>query len=332
METRSYEFRNYETAPDNVAKTYKQMHQHQDLSFVSQMHGVFAGKKGYRTIKGEKIRIPFEDVPAVLDKIVDESDPDTGLPQIYHAYQTGEALRGYLDPSDSSRLRKGIRIKDLFSDEEWQRLPLYYQARFSGNLHQLYSHIKDWSWLPLIGFLHDSGKVLADKQWGALPQWAVVGDTFPVGAPFSTANIYSDSGFYQHNPDLNIKANTLTRFGIYKKHCGLDQVKMSWGHDEYMYSVLHRTPTIFPDEALYIIRFHSFYPWHTPRNGVRGYTELAKHHDWMMLPLLKAFQKSDLYSKTTEMPDQETLQKYYMDLLHRYIPAQQESAAAKIKW
>ena len=41
---------------------------------------------------------------------------------------------------------------------------------------------------------------------------------------------------------------------------GLDNVKMSWGHDEYLYQIVK---DYLPQEALYMIRYHSFYPWHT---------------------------------------------------------------------
>jgi inositol oxygenase len=36
-------------------------------------------------------------------------------------------------------------------------------------------------WLHLCGLLHDMGKVLSLPSFGSLPQWAVVGDTYPVG-------------------------------------------------------------------------------------------------------------------------------------------------------
>ena len=53
---------------------------------------------------------------------------------------------------------------------------------------------------------------------------------------------------------------------------------MSWGHDEYMAQVLENNldKHQLPDEAIYMIRFHSFYPWHTPKSKTRGYQEYAK--------------------------------------------------------
>ena len=58
---------------------------------------------------------------------------------------------------------------------------------------------------------------------------------------------------------------------------------MSWGHDEYMYQVLKNHPTCtLPDEGLYAIRFHSFYPWHTGRD----YTFFEDETDKKMYPWL----------------------------------------------
>lgn len=336
MQDRKDEFRDYSDTKDSVKRTYKKMQRRQTLDFVSEMKAKYATEDGYTNKKGKKIRKRFEDAFVELDKIIDESDPDTDLPQIYHAYQTGEALRSYLNPNDQSKLRTDISVRALFTDKEWESLSPQHQKKFSGMLHELYPGITDWSWLPLIGFLHDCGKVLAAKQWGKLPQWAVVGDTFPVGAPFSKANVFSECGFFARNPDLNIDDNKKKKFGRYKRHCGLDNVDMSWGHDEYFYSVLHRTVNHLPDEALYIVRFHSFYPWHTPRDGLRGYSELANETDWQRLPLLKAFQRSDLYSKAAAMPDQETLKRYYLQLLERYVPGREPAhynfRPAQIKW
>lgn len=41
---------------------------------------------------------------------------------------------------------------------------------------------------------------------------------------------------------------------MYKPHCGLDNVTLSWGHDEYLYRVLKHNKTKLPDSALCMIR------------------------------------------------------------------------------
>jgi inositol oxygenase len=50
---------------------------------------------------------------------------------------------------------------------------------------------------------------------------------------------------------------------MYEPNVGVDNLLMSWGHDEYMYRVLLHNKSTLPKQALNIIRFHSFYPWHS---------------------------------------------------------------------
>jgi inositol oxygenase len=108
-------------------------------------------------------------------------------------------------------------------------------------------------WFVLTGFIHDMGKVLC--LFGEA-QWAVVGDTFPVGCQFSDKIVYPE--FFKDNPDINDERYN-TKYGVYKPNCGLDNVHMSWGHDEYLY---HITKDYLPEPALYMIRYHSFYSHH----------------------------------------------------------------------
>lgn len=50
---------------------------------------------------------------------------------------------------------------------------------------------------------------------------------------------------------------------MYEPNCGVQNLMMSWGHDEYLYRFLKHNKSTLPDEARNIIRFHSFYPWHS---------------------------------------------------------------------
>jgi inositol oxygenase len=104
-------------------------------------------------------------------------------------------------------------------------------------------------WFVLTGLLHDLGKVLC--LFGE-PQWAVVGDTFPVGCQFDERIVYHE--FFEENPDAHDPRYN-TRLGHYDENCGLQNVLMSWGHDEYLYHVVKE---YLPEPALYMIRFHSF--------------------------------------------------------------------------
>lgn len=54
-------------------------------------------------------------------------------------------------------------------------------------------------------------------------------DTFVVGCKFSEKIIYPET--FAGNPDFNDPVYS-TEYGVYSPHCGLENVMLSWGHDE----------------------------------------------------------------------------------------------------
>ena len=94
----------------------------------------------------------------------------------------------------------------------------------------------------------------------------------PLGCAFSDANVYPES--FKENSDLNI-ADYQTPLGVYAANAGLDKVTLCWGHDEYMYLVAR---DYLPEPALYMIRYHSFYPGHS----TSAYDGLFNDHDRKM--------------------------------------------------
>ena len=253
------DFRNYEApqvtdALARVREFYRQNHTHQTLDFVKEKKADFLSFSRQRMTPWEALNY--------LNTLVDDSDPDTALPQIDHLLQTAEAMRADGQPD----------------------------------------------WMVLTGFVHDLGKVLC--LFGE-PQWAVVGDTFPTGCAYSPRIVYSE--FFADNPDQR-RPELQTPYGVYAPHCGLEQVHMSWGHDEYLY---HLLKPYLPLEALYMIRFHSFYSWH--REG--GYDHLCNDQDRAMLPWVQKFNPYDLYSKSPNRPQLANLKPYYDALLAKYLPA-----------
>jgi inositol oxygenase len=162
-------------------------------------------------------------------------------------------------------------------------------------------------WFILTGLIHDLGKILC--LFGE-PQWAVVGDTFPVGCAFSDTIVFPE--FFADNPDSRVPEYQ-TPCGIYREGCGLDQVHLSWGHDEYLYHVVRNH---LPDEALAMIRWHSFYPAH--REG--AYTHLMTARDRELLAWVRRFNPYDLYSKAAERPDVARLRPFYEELIAEYFP------------
>src|SRR5271170_5835934 len=87
-------------------------------------------------------------------------------------------------------------------------------------------------WMQLTGLIHDLGKLLF--FYGAEGQWDVVGDTFPVGCAFDKRIIYPNT--FENNPDYGHPVYG-TKYGIYQPGCGMNNVMLSWGHDEYLYHV-----------------------------------------------------------------------------------------------
>jgi inositol oxygenase len=161
--------------------------------------------------------------------------------------------------------------------------------------------------MVVTGFVHDLGKVLC--LFGE-PQWAVVGDTFPVGCAFSEKIVHHE--LFAENPDSRIPEYS-TRLGIYTEGCGLDAVHLSWGHDEYLYHVLR---PYLPEDALYVIRYHSFYAAHRERE----YGWLMDERDRRLMQAVRAFNPYDLYSKSAERPDWAKLRPWYEELVAELLP------------
>jgi inositol oxygenase len=119
--------------------------------------------------------------------------------------------------------------------------------------------------------------------------------------------------FFEDNPDIS-NEQFQTRLGVYEEGCGLDKVHLSWGHDEYIYQI---AKPYLPEEALYMLRFHSFYPWH--REGEYDY--LCTDRDRAMLKWVLDFNQYDLYTKSHERPDAKALRPFYEELIAEYFPA-----------
>ena len=148
-------------------------------------------------------------------------------------------------------------------------------------------------WMVLVGLMHDMGKVLC--LFGE-PQWAVVGDTFPVGCAHSDKIVYPE--FFSANPDSTDERFN-SKHGVYNPNCGLNNVTMSWGHDEYVYQMMK---DYIPEPGLYMLRYHSFYAQHRED----AYDHLLDRHDQEMFKWVNLFNPYDLYSKNPDAAGLET--------------------------
>lgn len=249
-------FRDYraETKP-TVKEFYRLHHRHQTVEFVR------GKRREYLSQLGTRRRMGIWEALEFLNTLIDDSDPDTSLPQIEHCLQTAEAIRR------------------------------------DGHPH----------WFILTGLIHDLGKILC--LFGE-PQWAVVGDTFPVGCAWSERIVFHE--LLADNADAKTPEYQ-TPCGIYESGGGLDRVLMTWGHDEYLYHVVR---DFLPSEALYMIRYHSFYPAH--RDG--AYAQLMDDADRRWFPWVREFNQYDLYTKRDDRPDVAALRPFYEELIDEFFP------------
>jgi inositol oxygenase len=173
-------------------------------------------------------------------------------------------------------------------------------------------------WMQLVGLIHDLGKAM--YLWGSdedgtsqAEQWGLVGDVFVVGARLPETAVYPE--FNALNPDMTDPRYN-TELGRYKLGCGLDALTLAWGHDEYLYQVLKNHPTnTIPEAGMVMIRYHSFYPWHTGGS----YAKLLGPRDEQYRAWIKDFNQYDLYTKSPKIYDLDELKEYYLPIAEKYL-------------
>lgn len=162
----------------------------------------------------------------------------------------------------------------------------------------------DEDWI-ILGLIHDLGKII--QSHGEKPEF-VVGDVYPVGCRFGQSIIYYD--FLRDNPDWNDPVYS-TKYGVYSEGCGLENVVMSFGHDEYMYQLMK---DLVPYEVAWTIRHHSF------QSVAEDYVHLMDASDKELREShMKRFVKYDLYTKDRNNVTGNRL-KYYQELIERRFP------------
>lgn len=162
--------------------------------------------------------------------------------------------------------------------------------------------------LQITGLIHDLGKVLFSI---GEPSWSVVGDTYVVGCEFPKSIVYYET--LKDNPDFL----RYTKNGIYQEGCGIDNLYITFGHDEYLYRVLKYNSTKHKLDQKYldIIRYHSFYPWHTEGE----YKQFMNTKDEITMKNVIMFNEFDLYSKEDDTFIDDNVKLYYKNLLNEYF-------------
>ena len=205
-------------------------------------------------------------------------------------------------------IKKALSMMDIFidpSDPDLDSKNSIHAYQTAERIRKKYPENKE---LQIIGLIHDLGKVLFDFDE---PNWAIVGDTYVVGCKFPESIVYYDT--LKDNPDFD----KYDKLGIYEYGCGLDKLNITFGHDEYLYQVLKQNNNShkISDKYLNIIRYHSFYPWHTGGD----YYCFMREKDKKILKDVLMFNEFDLYSKedNTEITDE--TKKYYDNILDEYF-------------
>ncbi|KAF9791413.1 hypothetical protein SFRURICE_003205 [Spodoptera frugiperda] len=82
---RNYDIDENDPIKERVRRTYYEMHTKQTVDFVK-------GRMA-EWLKFNHFKSTIKDALIKLNELVDESDPDTDLPNIVHAFQTAERIR-----------------------------------------------------------------------------------------------------------------------------------------------------------------------------------------------------------------------------------------------
>ena len=214
--------------------------------------------------------------------------------------------------NDKMTMKKALLLMDNFIDPSDPDVDLpnsYHAYQTAERIRKKYP--LDYE-LQITGLIHDLGKVLF--QFGE-NSTSVVGDTFVVGCAFPKSIVFSET--FNKNKDYNnTKYNT--KNGIYKEKCGIDNLVLSFGHDEYLYIVLKNNKNHKLSEKYWnIIRYHSFYPWHSSNS----YSQFMIKKDEEIKKEVLLFNIFDLYSKEdTDFILTDDIINYYDKILDEYFP------------
>lgn len=139
--------------------------------------------------------------------------------------------------------------------------------------------------MHLAALVHGLGLLSVLEDFGGCPDWAALGETFPVGCKFSEDISFSQ--YFCSNPDRRKRVFNRP-LGCYRKGCGLGSVKMSWGPSEYLHTVLTLlNGTRLDQRTLFLIRHQKFYSLETSRH----YRDLLSAEDAAMADDLWLFQR-----------------------------------------
>ncbi len=205
-------------------------------------------------------------------------------------------------------IQKALSLLDDFIDPSDPDLDVENSIHAYQTAERVRKKFPDDKEFQIIGLIHDVGKVLFSFDE---PSWCVVGDTYVLGCKFPKSIVYYDT--LLNSPEYG----RFDENGIYNEKCGLDNLILTYGHDEYLYNVLKNNvgKHKISDKYLDVIRYHSFYPWHTEGE----YKQFLNKKDEETLKNVLEFNNFDLYSKEDDTEITEEVKEYYNKLLDEYF-------------
>jgi inositol oxygenase len=215
--------------------------------------------------------------------------------------------------NETMKMSKALALMDAFIDPSDPDATNENSVHAYQTAERMRAKNPDNNELQVSGLIHDLGKVLFSL---GEPSLAVVGDTYAVGCEFPKSIVYYDSTMHV-NPDYNHPVYS-TQNGVYEPGCGIENLILTFGHDEYLFQVLQKNNNHgLSKKYQNMIRFHSFYPWHT---GC-AYAHFMRPGDEVLMQDVLEFNKYDLYSKEdTDFVLTDEIKVYYSGLLDEYFP------------
>ncbi|PSN30705.1 Inositol oxygenase [Blattella germanica] len=133
-----------------------------------------------------------------------------------HTHQTVDFVRGKMDywlrfdKFRSPIMDALVKLNDLV-DESDPDVDIPNLVHAFQTAERIRADHPDDDWFHLTGLIHDLGKIMA---FYGEPQWAVVGDTFPVGCAWGNSIVYRQNSF-KNNPDG--KNEQYNKYDLYTK-------------------------------------------------------------------------------------------------------------------
>ena len=242
-------------------------------------------------------------------------EEDSKQEKLYREMYKNQTLRYVIDQKENYEqlgiikmsMFKALSLLDTFVDSSDPDLNLPNSIHAFQTAERIRKKFPENKEYQITGLIHDIGKVLYTFKY---PEWSVVGDTFVLGCRLPKSMVY-------YNLTVEHPDRDNTELGIYEKGCGLENLNISFGHDEYLYMVLkqNKSKHKLSEKYLDIIRYHSLYPWHSKGE----YRKLMNNKDYKTLINVNEFNNFDLYSKEDDAIITDDIIDYYKNLLKEYF-------------